>query len=107
MVIYQGNTYNLPIRLKIKEQIIVADDVKGIEFAFGEVKKPCVIKTYPEQATFDGDKFLCPLTQEDTFLLDPKKTKFQIRVKFNDGSVKSTGTQAVNVVDAISNEVLK
>ena len=106
MVIYQGSTYKLPIKILIGGKVITDKDVKGVEFAFGEVKKPCVIKTYPEQATFDGDKFLCPLTQEDTFLLDPKKTKFQIRVKFNDGSVKPTGAQAVTVVDAISNEVL-
>lgn len=101
MVIYQGNTYKLPIKLSINGKIIAAEDVKKVEFAIGEV-----VKTYPDQATHNGENFICPLTQEDTFSLKKGKTDFQVRVQFSDESVKCTGTRAVTVCEAISKAVL-
>ena len=100
MVIYQGNTYNLPLKLTMKGAAIVDTDVKTVEFSLGEL-----VKTYPEQATFDGEKFILPLTQEETFALQ-KDTSFQIRVHFVDDSVKCTGQRAVKVMPSISKAVL-
>lgn len=103
MIIYQGNTYKLPFELKIKGQPIVADDVKMVEFAFGGV-----IKTYPEQATYKDGVFTVPLTQEETFSFDDKeKQKYQVRVYFNDGSVKGTTPKAFDVQPSVSKAVLK
>lgn len=103
MIIYQGNTYMLPFKLKINGQPIIADDVKMVEFAFGEV-----IKTYPEHATFGEEVFIVPLTQEETFSFSAKeKNYFQVRVFFNDESVKGTKTKAFEVQPSVSKVVLK
>lgn len=103
MIIYQGNTYKLPFKLKINGQPVVADDVKMVEFAFGEV-----IKTYPEHATFDNETFTVPLTQEDTFSLPSKeKLYYQARVFFNDESVKGTTPKEFKVQPSVSKAVLK
>lgn len=103
MVIYQGNTYKLPIKLKISGKSIVADDVKKVEFAFGDV-----IKTYPEQATFKDETFIVPLTQEDTFSLDEtEKAFYQVRVYFNDTSVKCTVPKKIEVKSSVSKAVFK
>lgn len=104
MNIYQGNTYKLPIKLSMSGKTIIADDVKKVEFAFGDV-----IKTYPEDATFENDTFFVPLTQEDTFSLDPKgkALQYQVRVLFQNDSVKCTGQKPMSVMAAISKDVLK
>lgn len=103
MIIHQGSTYKIPFNLKFNGKVLTADEVKQVEFAFGEV-----IKNYPEHATFDGEHFVCPLTQEDTFALDAKKTnEYQVRVMFNDGSVKPTAAKQLSVIKSVSKEVLK
>lgn len=103
MIIYQGNTYNLPIKLKFGGKTVVADDVKKVEFAFGGI-----IKTYPEQATFNDEVFTVPLTQEDTFSFDEKeKQYYQVRVYFNDGSVKGSTPKVFEVQPSVSKAVLK
>lgn len=112
MIIYQGNSYELPIILKINGAKITADDVEKVEFSFGQRERDktyteILNKTYPDIATNDGEKFILPLTQDDTLLLPHKaETYFQARICFKDGSVKTTGHRAVNVMPSISKAVL-
>lgn len=82
MIIYQGATYNLPIRFKIGNAFISSADVQAVEFSFDGV-----IKMYPGVVTCKDDTFTVPLTQEDTFKLR-NPAQFQARILFNDGNVK-------------------
>ena len=102
MVFIQGNTYKLPVLLKIDGKIIVDKDVKTIEFTFDDVKK-----LYPQEVTFDGQHFIVPLSQSDTFSFSVKGfPKYQARVMFNDNSVKGTDPIEFTVVASESKEVL-
>lgn len=102
MIIYQGNTYNLPIVLKMSDKVITDKDVKKVEFIFGKV-----IKTYPENVTFNGENFIVSLSQEETFSFIPQVVyKYHARVLFNDNSVKSTEPTEFTVIESQSKEVL-
>lgn len=102
MIIYQGNTYNLPIALKIGDKAVTDKDVKKVEFMFGDVKK-----VYPGEATFNSDNFIVPLTQEETFSFLPQVIyKYHARILFNDGSVKGTDPVEFTVIESNSKEVL-
>lgn len=102
MVIIQGNTYKLPVLLKIGGKFITDKDVKKIEFMFDDIQK-----VYPKDVTFDGSYFIVPLSQEDTFSLPTKRIpKYQARVLFNDNTVKGTNPAEFTVVQSESKEVL-
>ena len=106
LTITQGNTENIPFKLRYNGQPITASDVKKVEFAFcsGEVTK-----TYPsEDVEYDTelDSFRVRLSQEDTFKLSLCATKYQIRICFNDGTVKSTFESLMVVNPSISKVVL-
>ena len=98
MIIYQGNTYKLPFKLTINGQTITAEDVKKVEFSIGELRKA---------GTFENGYAVFELTQEDTFSLLPQDSTYQIRVCFNDGSVKNTGDIQVTVKESKSKDVLQ
>lgn len=100
MNLMQGNTYRLPIKLKIRGAYLTPDDVSRIEFTLGKV-----VKYYPEEVFYEDGRFILPLSQEDTFALGGV-TQYQARVLFNGGSVKSTKVMRGNVSIAISKEVL-
>ena len=103
MTIIQGNTYNLPILLKIDGNQITDKDVKQIEFSFDDVRK-----YYPKDVEFNGSYFIVPLTQVDTFSLPTKRfPKYQARVLFNDNQCKGTNPTEFTVVPSESKEVLK
>jgi hypothetical protein len=102
LVFNQGNTYNLPIRLKLKGVPLRSEDVKRVEFAFGKI-----IKMYPEDVEFTDDAFVVPFTQEETFSFNPDKNlKYQARVVFPDGRVKSTPPYPIKINESVSKEVL-
>ena len=104
MNIYQGSSYNLPIKLTINGEPITNRDVQKVQFAFSEK----LIKTYPDEATWDGEKFIVSLTQEETLALDPVAQLFyQARIWFNDGTYKPTKPKPFGVIPAVSKEVLK
>jgi hypothetical protein len=102
MIIIQGNTYKLPIRLKINGEEITDKDVKKIEFMFGDIQK-----IYPKDVTFNDSYFIVSLSQTDTFSLPTKRIpKYQARVLFNDDSVKGTNPIEFVVIQSESKEVL-
>ena len=102
MVIVQGNTYRLPIRVKINGNVITDKDVKIVEFTFG-----CSKKKYPQEVTFEDDCFIVPMSQKDTLSLPTKKpSRYQVRVMFKDDSVKGTDPKEFVVTPSESKEVL-
>ena len=102
LIFNQGNTYNLPIRLKLNGTTLYPSDVKRVEFAFGNI-----IKMYPEDVEFSEDAFIIPFTQEETFSFNTKENlKYQARVMFLDDSVKSTSPYPISINESISKEVL-
>lgn len=101
-LVYQGNTYNIPIKLKINGEVISETDIKTVEFTFGKIRK-----VYPDEVQFKDGCFIVPLTQEDTFSLSEGADKYQTRVMFNDKNVKCTGTGSMTVRASLSREVLE
>ena len=101
MNLMQGNTYRLPIKLKMSGQELTPDNVSRIEFTFGKV-----VKHYPEEVVYEDGRFILPLSQEDTFALGGQ-IKYQTRVLFVDGSVKASAVCSGTVSVSISKEVLE
>ena len=102
MIIIQGNTYRFPIKLKINGKYITDKDVKQIEFSFDNIQK-----YYPKDVTFNGEYFIVPLSQKDTFSFSTKKSlNYQARVLFNDDSVKGTNPSEFVTIRSESREVL-
>lgn len=101
MNLMQGNTYALPIKLKMCGRYITPDDVDVVEFTFGNV-----VKNYPQHVSYSDGAFILPLSQEETFAL-AGMIKYQTRVLFKDGQVKSTPVQNGNVSVSISKVVLR
>jgi hypothetical protein len=101
MILYQGNTYKLPVKLTMSEKAVTKQDVKNVEFSLGKV-----IKNYPENVTFEDDAFVVYLSQDETLKLEGVPA-CQVRVLFNDGSVKCTDVVRISVRESISKVVLE
>lgn len=101
MIIYQGNTYNIPVKLIFNGETVTSENVKTVEFA---IKDQSV--TYPENATYKDEYFTFTLSQENTFALPQGIAEYQLRIKFNDGSVKCTEKGRIEVRGSVSKEVL-
>lgn len=102
MIIMQGNTYRLPVRLKMNGEHLTDENVQLVEFSFGKN----IVKSYPEEVKFEEDAFVLPLTQEETFSLSSGSVSYQIRVLFPDGSVKASPVISGMVAGSISKAVL-
>ncbi len=104
LTITQGNTESPVFKLNIKGEPVIASEVKKVEFSFGS---EAVVKTYPNDgATFEKEAFCVHLTQQDTFKLSTGKSRYQIRVYFNDDTVKATPQLPMVVNPSISKAVL-
>lgn len=96
-----GDTYELPVYLKLGDNVIGIDSVDVVEFKLGPIRK-----LYPSDVTWDTDHFIIPLSQTDTFRLGYKAIPCQARVLFASGQVKGTRIKWEPMLDAISKEVL-
>lgn len=84
----------------MRGQVLTPDNVSRIEFTFGKI-----VKHYPEEVVYEDDRFILPLSQEDTFKLGGLM-KYQARIQFKDGSVKGTPVCKGMVYISVSKEVL-
>ena len=102
MNLYQGNTYNLKIRvLSHDKKPLNINEIEKVEFTFGSL-----VKKYPNDGIiFNEDFFIIPLSQEETFSLEGV-VKYQVRVKFIDGTVTNTKPTNARISDSLSKEVL-
>jgi hypothetical protein len=97
MIIYKGATYSYPIQIKINKEVLSLDDIKKIEFAFGDT----LIKTHPSNSVMrDGDKLIVKLSEQDTYSLEQDVIqKIQARVTFNDDTIKFTKPKSFAAVE--------
>ena len=103
ITLLRGNTYDLPITLKIGNAVITGADVKKVEFFFG-----CISKKYPENVSYENNAFLVHLSQEDTLQMPACGHSFyQARVLFNSDKAKSTKRTRLAICDSMAKEVLK
>ena len=99
--IKQGDAYYVPITVTKDGEALDLSEVELVEFILGNLRK-----VYPGDVLYDDGKFLFPVTQEETFVMQ-NSVAYDVRVKFNSGVVvglPSPGLQ--NIGNAISREVL-
>lgn len=112
MTIKQGDAYDLPIKLYINKTEITEEnldimDIKQIEFILGELKAKFFKNNQSNEVKFSNGYFMYPLTQEESFSLQPGRINMDIRVQFNNTNVRGITTKIdVKIADATSTEVL-
>lgn len=98
--ILQGDSYYIPIRIKVNGEYINIEEVQKVEFSFGSLRK-----YYEGDVTYDGKNFLFPLTQEETINFQGSQ-QLEVRVKFTDDTVVGKLFGKVEVMYGLSTEVL-
>lgn len=101
MIMKQGDTYNVPLKINVGGIVVTATDVDEIELTFSNGLK----KNYPGDMEFDTDHFNVSFTQEETFSLNGN-VKYQVRVLFAGGDVKSSPKFNSMIAESISKTVL-
>lgn len=84
--IMQGDAYPLYITVKTQAgDLLTPDDLAALEVMVGSI-----LKTYPETISWnvEREKFVMPLTQEETFTLTPGVQGVQARPLTQDGIVR-------------------
>lgn len=98
MAILQGSSYRLPIRITDSEgRVVSASMVEDASFVFGELRKGL------EDVSFDGENWIVPLTQEETFAL-ADVVEWQARFRLVGGEVVGTvpkGEYIYNSIDKV------
>ncbi len=103
ITIMQGDQYAVPFAITGRNgDPVTAEDISALEVVIGTLRKTTPEVTYnAETGMWDF-----PLTQAESFALEAKPEKAQLRVKFPDGSVIGTNAGLVLVVPSASREVL-
>jgi hypothetical protein len=100
MAILQGSSYRLPIRITDGNgNVITSSMVEDASFVFGDLRKGL------EDVSFEGENWIVPLTQEETFAL-AGVFDWQARFKLTSGAVVGTIPQREYIYDSIDNVVL-
>ena len=103
--ICQGDQYLIKIHLvDTTDTTIPPTAVEIIEITVGNTTK-----RYPDgDITYDNEseRWLYPLTQEETFALRAMPRKAQLRAKTVDGNVYNANLGTINVDESLSKEVL-
>ena len=101
----QGDSYNLKIKLQKKDKTpVTPEDLTNLEVTIGGLTK-----TYGSgQVKYNAeiDRWLFPLSQDETFSFVPSVVDAQIRVVGKDGSVRGFPLGKIDVLESISKEVL-
>ena len=101
MRIKQGNTYDIDMELTYEDGTAVTDENAAVvEIALGNN-----IKTWPGEVTYDGEKWIYHLSQEETLKTSGVLT-LKARVKALSGDVASGDVGVVVVGVSNSKEVL-
>jgi len=101
MRVKQGNTYDIELSLTFEDGTPVTDqNAAVVELALGRK-----IKTWPGDVTFDGEKWIYPLTQEETLKMSGAPT-LKARVKDLTGEVSDCDVCIVVVDESNSKEVI-
>lgn len=101
----QGDSYSLKVNILKKDKTLVLPaDVSDVEITVGSLRK-----TYAKNEVIYNEgleRWLFPLTQEETFKFTPARVKAQVRVVLKDGTVEGIPLGTINVLESISKEVL-
>lgn len=100
----QGDAYSLPVEIRMNDEALRVADVETVEFYIGGLRK-----VYPGDVGYSEENgvFELPLTQQETFDWEADSTvELDIRIKYVNGIVQGIVPRKVNVIDAISTEVL-
>lgn len=102
--IMQGDSYFIPIKIKVNGEKIDIEKVSKIQFVFGNLTK--FFGTDSEVAyNATEDLFFFPLTQEETFGFQGPQD-LQVRVKFTDDTVVGRVYGKVDVMFGNTTEVI-
>lgn len=103
--IMQGDAYPLYITIKTPSgTVLTPDEIAELEVMVGDI-----LKKYPDEIDWDAEreKFKMPLTQEDTFQLQPGVQGVQARPLKRDGILRGWGRCGeINVQRSRSRNVL-
>lgn len=99
----QGDSYNLGFRvLNNAKNVVTPIDIQDMEITIGHIRK-----TYRNaQITFDGSRWLFPISQSETFGYWPKVVDAQIRILWANGTLEGKKIHGVRIVESLSKEVL-
>ena len=99
----QGDSYRLGFTvLNNAKAPVTPNDITDLEITIGHIRK-----TYRNaQITYNENRWMFPLSQEETFGYWPKSTKAQIRILWNNGVIEGKEIHGVRVHESISKEVL-
>lgn len=103
MEIMQGDAYHIPISIERDKGLITPDTVKCVEVTLGSLSK-----LYPGDIRYkeEDDTWVLPLSQEDTFSLEPREYPVQLRIKFTDECVIGRNVFRIMVIPCNSQRVL-
>lgn len=99
----QGDSYGLKVEiLNAVDVAVTPADVSDVEITVGSLSK-----TYKNgEVTHDGNLWIFPVTQEESFKLSASRLKAQVRVKWTDGTVEGVPLGEIYVKESTSKEVL-
>lgn len=85
MTIYQGDQYAIPITIERNGITQTANDLQKLEVVLAGINK-----VYPGEVVYNSgtQKFLFPLSQEETLQLEEDSYDILVRPLFNDGSIR-------------------
>lgn len=99
----QGDRYSLGFTvLNNAGQVVTPDDIQDVEITIGHLKK----SFRDVELTFDDNKWMFPLSQEETFDYWPGVTRAQIRIVWANGVIEGKPIYGLRVLESISKEVL-
>lgn len=102
--IMEGDQYGIGIRItsKCTGELITNEDVEDVEICIGKYTK-----TYASgELTYSDERFIFPLTQEESFNFDSKSLAVQVRVKLIGGDIVGEGFDRIPVKESRSKERL-
>ena len=99
----QGDSYGLKVNiLNAVDVAVTPSDVSDVEITVGSLRK-----TYKDgEVTHDGNLWVFPITQEESFKLPVSRIKAQVRVKWSDGTIEGVSLGEIHVKESNSKEVL-
>lgn len=102
----QGDSYGLLIEIvkEADETAVKPSDIADVEITIGFLAK----RYSTGEVTFDeeSEKWIYPLSQEETFRLPPSRVPWQVRVQWSNGAVEGVRRGYLLNSESISKEVL-
>lgn len=99
----QGDAYSLGIEIRNNAgSIVTPEDVLEVEITIGGIRK-----TYSGgDVTYYSEKWLFPMSQEESFSIRPMAMNAQVRVVWRNGAVEGRRLHGVIMEESRSKEVL-